>query len=145
MQPNSLEKKMEWLNGHGLESDNTISLGDCYRCATKLIHTFSIVFKLLTSLNGSAEIKGSAALRKYFNVFFGAMSQGVVALSNHIDTNATSMLREGRFADEAAALRPVDISDMPTLGDDHSTKPSTSDMTLDVVSHNPSFTISLEY
>ena len=111
------DQKINWLNRHGLASDNTVNLGDCYRCGAKLTHTFSIVSRELKRLFDNVNSKGSDALKKYLNAFLTAFNN-VVHLTNYICTNVTTLLATGKFSDEAAATTPVVIPELPTTSDD---------------------------
>ncbi|EGX43858.1 hypothetical protein AOL_s00210g305 [Orbilia oligospora ATCC 24927] len=119
------DKRIEWLNGHGLESDPTINLGDCYRCGTKLTGIFSLVYKVLRRLIDTVKNKGSAALKKYLNAFITAFKNGVGHLSNYIYTNVKALSETGKFNDATTAPTPVAIPGLPVISDDEPVTPAT--------------------
>jgi hypothetical protein len=115
---------MNWLNSHGLASDNTVNLGDCYRRGTRLTHIFSLVFKAIGHIAQDVKNKGSPSVRRYLNLFITALNNGVGHLSNYIYDNVTTLFNTGEFKDASAVPTPVQIPDLPTIGDGDPVTPS---------------------
>lgn len=132
------EKKMDWLNTHGLESDQTINLGDCYRCGTKLTQMFGLVFKFVKRLNEIVKDKDSASIKRYLNVFVNALNMGIGHLSNNIYGNITALINTGKFNDEAAAPTLVPLPELPTISDEDAVTPTTAGRSFDMVGMNSS-------
>ncbi|KAF3914331.1 hypothetical protein AA313_de0204374 [Arthrobotrys entomopaga] len=122
----TFEQKIDWLNAHGLESDKTVNLGDCYRRGAKLTHIFSAAFKSIKNLIDVVGQKSSASVRKYLNSFIKALKDGVGHLNNYIYANVTTLLKTGKFSDVAAATTPVFIPDLPTINDEEVLAPTPS-------------------
>ncbi|KAF5711997.1 hypothetical protein FMUND_8679 [Fusarium mundagurra] len=119
-----IEKKMQWLNTHGLKSDSTVNLGDCYRCGVKLRQMFSVVVEPIFDIR--AQINAHcphSQIQEDVEVFITALNEGVNDLSFFIYRNVYDLLQNGQFQDEAQAITPVPIPELPTVGGDGSPQP----------------------
>ncbi|KAF4438775.1 hypothetical protein FACUT_4665 [Fusarium acutatum] len=127
-----VEKKIQWLDTHGIESDSTVNLGDCYRCGVKLTQMFCVVVKPIFDI--SAQVNAHyphSQLQKDVETFITALNRGVIELSYIISQNVDDLLENGQFQDEAQAITPVPIPELPTVSDDVSPAPIESDKPFD--------------
>ncbi|PNP82086.1 hypothetical protein FNYG_04647 [Fusarium nygamai] len=123
-----IEKKIQWLNTHGLKSDNTVNLGDCYRCGVKLRQMFSVVVKPIFDIR--AQINAHyphSQVQEDVEVFITALNDGVNDLSYMIYRNVYDLLQNGQFHDEAQAITPVPIPELLAISDDGFPQPIESD------------------
>ncbi|KAF5591278.1 hypothetical protein FPCIR_6160 [Fusarium pseudocircinatum] len=127
-----IDKKIQWLDTHGLKSDNTVNLGDCYRCGVKLRQTFSVVVKPIFDIRMQimAHFPHSQA-QEDVEVFITALNDGVNDLSYMIYRNVYDLLQNGQFQDEAQAITPVPVPELLTISDDGLPQPIDFDKLLD--------------
>lgn len=123
-----VDEKIQWLNTHGLKSDNTVNLGDCYRCGVKLSQMFSVVVEPIFDIRAQiiAHFPHSQ-MQEDVDIFIAALNEGVSDLSYMIYRNVYDLLENGQFQDEAQAITPVPIPELPALGGDGSPQPIESD------------------
>ncbi|CVK91266.1 uncharacterized protein FMAN_09409 [Fusarium mangiferae] len=128
----SKEKKVQWLNVHGLKCDSTVNLGDCFRCGVKLYDTIVLVVR--TILDIKAQVNANhpdSPLQEDLQVFIEALTEGVMELLYAVNQNVYSLVANGQFENEAQATTPVVIPEFPTLSDDNSRKPPESGKVFD--------------
>ncbi|KAF5530300.1 hypothetical protein FPHYL_14108 [Fusarium phyllophilum] len=125
-------KKIQWLDTHGLKSDNTVNLGDCYRCGVKLMQMFHVVVKSIFDIRRQVNAEyPHSELQKDSEVFITALNEGVIELSSIIYQNIDYLLENGQFQDEAQAITPVPIPNLLTFSDDGFPQPIESDEPFD--------------
>ncbi|KAF5969267.1 hypothetical protein FCOIX_10985 [Fusarium coicis] len=113
-----IDKKIEWLNTHGLKSDNTINLGDCYRCGVKLRQMFSVVVKPIFDIRMQINAHyPHTQVQEDVEVFITALNDGVNDLSDIIYRNVYELLQNGQFRDEAQAITPVPVPELLTISE----------------------------
>jgi hypothetical protein len=106
--PNAAESaRLDWLNHQPLPTDDTVSLGECYRHGVLLTNYFYIAYTVIEEIRVVVDKRyRTQKVWQLCDAFVRAFGVGVNKFSNDIADDCDYVLKNGKYREDAVVLSP---------------------------------------